>query len=82
MKEQLEARLAELQRDFDLGERQLRDVEAQQAQLRDTLLRISGAIQVLRELLGTREGEPGPDPAQPAAEAELVVPQPGRNTRP
>ena len=37
--------------EVEVGERRLRAVEAEQTQLRDTLLRISGAIQVLRELL-------------------------------
>ncbi len=50
MEEQINARLAELKRDFEMGEARLRDMEIQQAQLRETLLRISGAIQVLEEV--------------------------------
>jgi hypothetical protein len=55
VREQVEARLAELQRELELGERQLRDLELQQIQLRETVLRISGAVQVLRELLAAGE---------------------------
>lgn len=51
MREQLEARLTELEQEYEFGERRLRDVELEQARLRETLLRMSGAIQVLRELL-------------------------------
>ena len=51
MRPQLEERLLELQNELAVGERRLRTLEVEQAQLRDTLLRISGAIQVLQELL-------------------------------
>jgi septal ring factor EnvC (AmiA/AmiB activator) len=47
----LKSRLAKLRQDYELGNAQLRDITQQEAQLRDTLLRISGAIQVLEELL-------------------------------
>ncbi len=59
MREQLEARLLELEQEFEIGEQRLRDVDLEQARLRETLLRMSGAIQVLRELLeppGTSNG--------------------------
>jgi predicted nuclease with TOPRIM domain len=51
MKEQLLQRLNELKSEFEAGQKMLADLEAKQANLRDTLLRISGAIQVLEELL-------------------------------
>lgn len=51
MQEQLERRLEELKKEFELGQTKLREVETQQLQLRETLLRISGAIQVLEETL-------------------------------
>jgi hypothetical protein len=50
MQEQLERRLQELKTEFEAGQKMLADLEARQAQLRETLLRISGAIQVLEEL--------------------------------
>ena len=56
MREQLQARLEELKREFETGQARLRELEAQEAQLRQTLLRISGAVQVLEEELARDEG--------------------------
>ncbi|WCM86507.1 hypothetical protein [Acidovorax sp. NCPPB 3576] len=50
MHEPLRARLAALKTELSAGEQQLRQLEARQAELRDTLMRIRGAIQVLEEL--------------------------------
>jgi predicted nuclease with TOPRIM domain len=52
MKEQLEKRLAELKAEFESGQKVMTELEAKQTNLRDTLLRISGAIQILEEELG------------------------------
>jgi len=51
MREALEQRLTALKAELAAGEKMLADVEAKRAELRDTLLRISGAIQVLEEEL-------------------------------
>ena len=51
MREQLTQRLAELKAEYESGQKMLADLEAKQANLRETLLRISGAIQVLEEEL-------------------------------
>ena len=51
MKEQLEQRLQSLKIEYEAGQKMLADLDAKQANLRDTLLRISGAIQVLEETL-------------------------------
>jgi predicted nuclease with TOPRIM domain len=51
MKDKLEKRLQELKSEFESGQTMLSDLEAQQANLKTTLLRISGAIQVLEEIL-------------------------------
>ena len=51
MKKQLENRLQELQKEFEAGQKMLADLEARQASVRETLLRLSGAIQVLQEEL-------------------------------
>jgi hypothetical protein len=51
MRERLEARLEELRQEMITGEMRLRELEAEEAGLRETLLRISGAAQVVRELL-------------------------------
>ena len=52
MRKQLEERLQSLKSEFTVGQQRLADLEAQAANLRNTLLRISGAIQVLEEELG------------------------------
>ena len=62
MKEQLEQRLSALKAEYEAGQKMLADLEARQATLRETLLRIAGAIQVLEEELGRTE-EPPPDAA-------------------
>ena len=71
MKHQLENRLKELKAEFESGQKALADLENRQANLRDSLLRISGAIQVLEEELRKFEGdstEPlkGPVQSEPA----------------
>ncbi len=52
MKEQLENRLRELQAEFEVGQKVMAELEVREANLRGTLLRIGGAIQVLEEMLG------------------------------
>jgi hypothetical protein len=51
MREQLQVRLEILKREDRAGQARLQELEQQEISLRDTLLRISGAIQVLEELL-------------------------------
>ena len=51
MKAELEKRIAELKSEFEAGQKLLAEYEAKQEELRNTMLRISGAIQVLEELL-------------------------------
>jgi predicted nuclease with TOPRIM domain len=51
MKDQLEQRLKELKVEFESGQKMLAELEVKQANLRESLLRISGAIQVLEEEL-------------------------------
>jgi predicted nuclease with TOPRIM domain len=60
MRDQLEERLGELRAEYDAGRKMLAELEAKQAELQETLLRISGAIQVVEELLA----------ANPAADAD------------
>lgn len=57
MKEKIEQRLKALKAEFESGQKMLADAEAQQANLKTTLLRISGAIQVLEELLSEPKAE-------------------------
>lgn len=55
MREKLEQRLGELRTEFEKGEQTLQDLEAQAATVRQMLLRISGAVQVLEEVLDGKE---------------------------
>ena len=55
MEEQLQKRLDELKKDFEIGQARLRELETEQAYVRETMLRISGAIQVLEEALRTNK---------------------------
>ncbi len=56
MKEKLEKRLAELKQEYESGQKMMAELETKQNNLRDTLLRISGAIQILEEELSEDEG--------------------------
>lgn len=51
MQEQLEKRLKELKAEFESGQKMQAELDAKQANVRSTLLRISGAIQVIEEEL-------------------------------
>jgi hypothetical protein len=52
-----------LKKEFETGQARLRELEAEIAYVRETMLRISGAIQVLEELTG----ESKPDSPKVAA---------------
>lgn len=58
MKVQLEKRLQSLKSEFNAGQKMLTEKEAEIVNLRNTVLRISGAIQVLEEELALA-GSPG-----------------------
>jgi prefoldin subunit 5 len=58
VREQVERRVDELKAERQKGQQLLAELEGREAELRQTLLRISGAIQVLEELLaGAKPGE-------------------------
>lgn len=72
MRDRLQTRLQELKKEFETGQSHLQELEKQQIYLRETMLRISGAIQVLEELLAqerpaehhevdSSETQPAPD---------------------
>lgn len=79
MRTQIESRLAELKRELESGQARLSELESETAQVQQTLLRISGAIIALEELLKPAEeneggqaaeeaeGEQPPEPASTAA---------------
>jgi hypothetical protein len=58
MRKQLEQRLGQLRAEYESGQKVLTELEMKQANLSDTLLRISGAIQVLEEELGRGSASP------------------------
>jgi predicted nuclease with TOPRIM domain len=51
MHEQLKIRLDELRAEFEKGQQRLKELETEASTVRDMLLRISGAMQVLQEEL-------------------------------
>lgn len=57
MKERLQKRLESLKAEYEAGQKMLADLETKQDNLRETLLRISGAIQVIEEELANAERE-------------------------
>jgi chromosome segregation ATPase len=57
MREQLKQRLGTLRDEFDKGKKKLESLEAEANELRHTLLRISGAIQVLEEELAKADSD-------------------------
>lgn len=60
MFEKIENRLTELKEEFESGRKMMADLEAKKTDLQATMLRISGAVQVLEELLaGEKEENPG-----------------------
>ncbi|NBD08294.1 MULTISPECIES: hypothetical protein [Corallococcus] len=56
MKDQIEKRLAGLRAEHEEGQKMLADLDAKRMQLVQTMLRIEGAMQVLREMLPPEEG--------------------------
>lgn len=57
MQDKIQQRLQELKSEYESGQKMLTDLEMQQATLKTTLLRISGAIQVLEELMAPESAE-------------------------
>ena len=59
-------RLEELKRELEKGRKRLEALDRERQELRDTMLRISGAIQVIEELLSQQS------PANPQSEMAPV----------
>jgi len=76
MRDQLQNRLQTLRQEYAAGEKVLATLEAKQASLRETLLRIGGAIQVLEEELAVA-GQQGdrPPPTHKTAESSVLTPE-------
>ncbi|MBI1923764.1 hypothetical protein HYR99_05890 [Candidatus Poribacteria bacterium] len=73
MKEQLEHPLNQLKAEFESGQKMLADLKTRQRNLKETLLRISGAIQILEEALAQA--------SQPTANASEPPEGAGQDTK-
>ena len=73
MQQQIQSRIAVLKSEFETGQTKLRELELQQSRVRETLLRISGAIQVLEEMLASDKADEQPPPPDslPSEPSEL-----------
>jgi prefoldin subunit 5 len=71
MREQIENRIESLRAEYRTGQEMLAELEGRQAALKMTLTRISGAIQVLEELLQGNNSDA--EMTQPAESAETGV---------
>lgn len=78
MEEKLQQRLQALKAEFESGQKMLANLEAKQVDLRQTLLRISGAIQVLEEVLSesSEEDAPLPDGSNSGENGEGAISSP------
>jgi hypothetical protein len=74
LREQMQNRLQILRNEFETGQAELERVDRQRTYLRETVLRIGGAIQVLEELLSEdQSAEPnGADPDKPQSVTTLA----------
>jgi predicted nuclease with TOPRIM domain len=71
MTEQIKTRIESLRAEYRTGQEMLAELEGRQAGLKMTLTRISGAIQVLEELL--QENTPAAETTEIAANAERIA---------
>jgi hypothetical protein len=77
LRDRLEQRVNELRLEYEAGQKALTELKARQAHIRETLLRISGAIQVLEEELervdqAASNGHPS---AESLAGIESIIPR-------
>jgi hypothetical protein len=68
MHDHIAARLDSLRREYETGQSMLAEIESKALDLRQTLLRIAGAIQVLEELLAETDASPNGHLDSPARE--------------
>jgi prefoldin subunit 5 len=66
----LHHRLQQLQQEYQKGQQKLQELDQERKALYETMLRISGAMQVIRELIENANGQEAPAP-----EAPEVLPQ-------
>ena len=68
MRENIQKRISELRSEYESGQKMMAELEAKQGKLREQLFRISGAIQVLEELVAT----PNDDTASNVSELQRL----------
>jgi hypothetical protein len=68
MGDPIHGRLTLMKQEFAKGQLRLQEMERQEAALRETLLRLSGAIEVLEEIVS----ESAPPPANEERSADLL----------
>ena len=74
MHDELQVRIDALRKEMEVGQQRMQDLERQLSQLRDTMLRISGAIQVLEELQ-EQAAPPAATPDTANGENKLAAPK-------
>ena len=62
MHEKIQTRLEELREEYASGQKVMAELQNRQAELHQTLLRISGAIQVREEMLAGSAGDRSAEP--------------------
>ena len=72
MHDKLMSRLGHLKTEFQSGQTKLQDLDIQQSRLRETLLRISGAIQVLEEMIEPVKSDEEPSPHRASQPNQLT----------
>ncbi|HEX9736058.1 MAG TPA: hypothetical protein VGG06_29190 [Thermoanaerobaculia bacterium] len=77
MQDRIAQRLEELRAEFEAGQKMLAELDEKRDRLRESLLRIAGAIQVLEELAGEGSPETGKRRPEPSP-----APQLDKNRRP
>ena len=76
MREQIKTRLEELRKEFETGQADIDEAEKQLACLREIVLRISGAVQVLEELLAEEQSVKQRNGTGPANQESVAVAPP------
>jgi hypothetical protein len=73
MRDKLTSRMQQLKTEFQTGQDKLQELDLQESRLRETLLRISGAIQVLEEMLQAAKPDEqlGPQGSPPAERSSV-----------
>ncbi len=74
MKRTIETRLKALKAEYETGQIMIANLEEKLSSLRDTLIRISGAIQVLEEVLAEADSEANGEASQPSESLAKMQP--------